>query len=379
MNTLDAVGDLRLTGLTKRFGSFTAVDDLELTIPQGSFFALLGASGCGKTTTLRMVSGLEDPTAGRIFIGDTEVTSTKPYKRPVNTVFQNYALFPHLNIYDNVAFGLRRRGVKDVKKQVDDILALVELGHLAKRKPTQLSGGQQQRVAVARALINQPQLLLLDEPLGALDLKLRRQMQIELKRIQIEVGLTFVHVTHDQEEAMTMADTIAVMNAGRIEQLGSPEELYENPNTTFVANFLGQSNLVAGTVTGKEDDVVTVEAHGQRLALPTARCRVESGAAILGVRPEKVQLAAAVDEVPAGRNVLPGGIVSDASFIGVSTQYLVKMPWGQELAVFEQNTGKEIFRPGTEVALHWDASQTFGLDGSQDIEAGAEIDDEAAK
>jgi spermidine/putrescine transport system ATP-binding protein len=379
MTTLDAVGDLRLTGLTKRFGSFTAVDDLDLTIPQGSFFALLGASGCGKTTTLRMVSGLEDPTAGRIYLGDTEVTHTKPYKRPVNTVFQNYALFPHLNIYDNVAFGLRRRGVKDVRKQVEDILALVELGHLAKRKPTQLSGGQQQRVAVARALINQPQVLLLDEPLGALDLKLRRQMQIELKRIQTEVGLTFVHVTHDQEEAMTMADTIAVMNAGRIEQLGSPEELYENPATTFVANFLGQSNLVAGTVAGKEGDVVTVEAHGHRVALPTARCRPDSGAAIIGVRPEKVQLVAAGATAPDGHNLLAGGVVSDASFIGVSTQYLVKMPWGQELAVFEQNTGKEIFRPGSEVSLHWDPSQTFGLDGGQDIEAGAEIDDEAAK
>jgi spermidine/putrescine transport system ATP-binding protein len=379
MNTLDAVGDLRLTGLTKRFGSFTAVDDLDLSIPQGSFFALLGASGCGKTTTLRMVSGLEDPTAGRIFIGDTEVTTTKPYKRPVNTVFQSYALFPHLNIYDNVAFGLRRRGQKDVKKQVDDILALVELAHLAKRKPTQLSGGQQQRVAVARALINQPQVLLLDEPLGALDLKLRRQMQIELKRIQTEVGLTFVHVTHDQEEAMTMADTIAVMNAGRIEQLGSPEELYENPATTFVANFLGQSNLVKGTVAGKEDGVITVDAHGHRIALPAARSHVEAGAAIVGVRPEKVQLTAAGEELPAGRNALTGGVVTDASFIGVSTQYLVKMPWGQELAVFEQNTGKEIFRPGSEVALHWDAGQTFGLDGSQDIEAGAEIDDEAAK
>src|SRR5258708_6443275 len=266
MSTFDAVGDLRVEGLTKRFGSFTAVDDLDLTIPQGSFFALLGASGCGKTTTLRMVSGLEDPTAGRIFIGDADVTSTKPYKRPVNTVFQNYALFPHLDIFENVAFGLRRRGIKDVRKQVEDILALVELSHLAKRKPTQLSGGQQQRVAVARALINQPQVLLLDEPLGALDLKLRRQMQIELKRIQTEVGLTFVHVTHDQEEAMTMADTIAVMNAGRIEQMGSPEDLYENPATTFVANFLGQSNLVAGTITGKERDTLTVEAHGHPIA-----------------------------------------------------------------------------------------------------------------
>ena len=378
MTTLDAVGDLRLTGLTKRFGSFTAVDGLDLNIPQGSFFALLGASGCGKTTTLRMVSGLEDPTAGRIHIGDTDVTMTKPYRRPVNTVFQNYALFPHLNIYDNVAFGLRRRGVKDVKKQVDDILALVELGHLAKRKPTQLSGGQQQRVAVARALINQPQVLLLDEPLGALDLKLRRQMQIELKRIQVEVGLTFVHVTHDQEEAMTMADTIAVMNAGRIEQLGSPEELYENPATTFVANFLGQSNLVVGTIVTK-GEVVSVEAQGHRITLPGARCLAPSDAVIVGVRPEKVSLLAADTEVPAGQNVLNGGVVTDASFIGVSTQYLVKMPWGQELSVFEQNMGKEIFRPGSAVSLAWDPSQSFGLDGRQDIEAGADIDDEAAK
>jgi spermidine/putrescine transport system ATP-binding protein len=220
--------------------------------------------------------------------------------------------------------------------------------------------------------------LLLDEPLGALDLKLRRQMQIELKRIQTEVGLTFVHVTHDQEEAMTMADTIAVMNAGRIEQMGSPEELYENPATTFVANFLGQSNLVAGTVAGKEGDMLAVQAHGHRIVLPAARCRVETGAAIVGVRPEKLHLAASGGEIPAGRNVFEGGVVTDASFIGVSTQYLVKMPWGEELAVFEQNSGQEIHRPGSAVSLHWEPTQTFGLDGSQDIEAGADIDEEAA-
>jgi spermidine/putrescine transport system ATP-binding protein len=380
MTSLDAAGDLRLTGLTKRFGAFTAVDDLSLEVPRGSFFALLGASGCGKTTTLRMVSGLEDPTRGSIHLGETDITDLKPYKRPVNTVFQNYALFPHLDIFENVAFGLRRRGVKDVKPQVEAMLELVELGHLAKRRPSQLSGGQQQRVAVGRALINHPQVLLLDEPLGALDLKLRRQMQIELKRIQTEVGLTFVHVTHDQEEAMTMADTIAVMNAGRIEQLGSPAELYENPATTFVANFLGQSNLLAGTVEGKDGDVIVVSARGTRLTLPAARSRVESGRVIVGVRPEKVALAAAADEVPAGRNVLTGGVVTDASFIGVSTQYLIKMPWGdgEELAVFEQNTGGAIHRPGAEVVLHWDPAQSFGLDGAQDIDAGADIDDEAA-
>ena len=219
-------GDLKLSSITKRFGVFLAVDDLDRVIPKGSFFALLGPSGCGKTTTLRMIAGLEEPTSGKIFLGDTDLTDTKSYRRPVNTVFQNYALFPHLTIFENVAFGLRRRGIKDVKEQVEKVLALVELAHLRDRKPTQLSGGQQQRIAVARAIVNRPALLLLDEPLGALDLKLRRQMQIELKWIQTEVGITFVHVTHDQEEAMTMADTIAVMNEGRIEQLGSPADLY---------------------------------------------------------------------------------------------------------------------------------------------------------
>ncbi|MEY9838454.1 ABC transporter ATP-binding protein [Streptacidiphilus sp. EB103A] len=370
-------GDLRLVGLTKRFGAFTAVDSIDLTIPQGSFFALLGASGCGKTTTLRMVSGLEDPTAGQIFLGDKDVTDAKPYRRPVNTVFQNYALFPHLDIFENVAFGLRRRGFKSVKPQVEAMLELVELGHLAKRKPTQLSGGQQQRIALARALINEPQVLLLDEPLGALDLKLRRQMQIELKRIQTEVGLTFVHVTHDQEEAMTMADTIAVMNHGRIEQLGSPAELYENPATTFVANFLGQSNLIPGTVETATDDVVTVSAHGRKLTLDAKRCRSVSGEVILGVRPEKVQLAVSEADVPSGFNAL-SGTVSDTSFIGVSTQYLVRLPSGEELSVFEQNTGREIQRPGSEVFVHWDPSQGFGLDGAQDIEAGAALDEEGA-
>ncbi len=374
----DISGDLRLENLSKRFGGFTAVDDISLVVGQGSFFALLGASGCGKTTTLRMVSGLEDPSAGRIFLGERDITGYKPHQRPVNTVFQNYALFPHLDVAENVAFGLRRRGVKNVREPVAAMLDLVELGHLAKRKPTQLSGGQQQRVAVARALINQPRVLLLDEPLGALDLKLRRQMQIELKRIQTEVGLTFVHVTHDQEEAMTMADTIAVMNAGRIEQLGSPADLYEHPASTFVANFLGRSNLVGGHVTGIDGDVVAVAAQGRQLHIPASGCRVTSGPVIVGVRPEKVRIAKSVDDVPHDHNALPGGVVTDASFIGVSTQYLVRMGWGEELAVFEQNTGAEILRPGTDVTLHWHPDQTFGLDGAQDIEAGVEMDEEAA-
>jgi spermidine/putrescine transport system ATP-binding protein len=371
-------GDLRLVNVTKRFGAFTAVDDLTLTIPQGSFFALLGASGCGKTTTLRMVSGLEEPTAGTVLLGGVDITRARPYKRPVNTVFQNYALFPHLSIFDNVAFGLRRRGVKKVDKQVQDMLDLVELGQLGGRKPTQLSGGQQQRVALARALINQPQVLLLDEPLGALDLKLRRQMQIELKRIQTEVGLTFVHVTHDQEEAMTMADTIAVMNAGRIEQLGSPTELYESPKTTFVANFLGQSNLIAGKVVGRENGVIRVVTEdGARLAVPAERCAATSDSVIVGVRPEKLAIHRDTAGVPEGRNILTGGVVTDTSFIGVSTQYLVKVN-GAEIGVFMQNDGAEIHRPGSHVVLSWEPGQGFGLDGKQDIEAGAEVDEEAA-
>ena len=260
-----AKGDLKLSSLVKTYGEFVAVDDLSLLIPEGSFFALLGPSGCGKTTTLRMIAGLDEPTSGSIHIGNTDITYQKPYDRPVNTVFQNYALFPHLTIFENIAFGLRRRGIKDVKEQVDKVLNLVELPHLAQRKPTQLSGGQQQRIALARAIVNRPALLLLDEPLGALDLKLRRQMQIELKWIQTEVGLTFVHVTHDQEEAMTMADTIAVMNEGKIEQMGSPADLYDSPRTAFVANFLGQSNLIKGRVVDSDGDANVVEIHGQKV------------------------------------------------------------------------------------------------------------------
>jgi spermidine/putrescine transport system ATP-binding protein len=377
--TEESTGHLVLDGLTKRFGSFVAVDDLDLTVPQGAFFALLGPSGCGKTTTLRMVAGLEDPSAGTITLGDGDITHLKPYRRPVNTVFQSYALFPHLTIFENVAFGLRRQGRKDVKAAVDDMLELVELGEYTGRRPTQLSGGQQQRVALARALINRPQVLLLDEPLGALDLKLRRQMQIELKRIQTEVGITFVHVTHDQEEAMTMADTVAVMNAGVIEQMGSPMDLYEHPRTTFVANFLGQSNLIRGTVDGVDPDDVRVGVGSARLHAPRRRSGSEDGDVWVGIRPEKVFLAQAGTDPGDGSNVLRDGVVTDVSFIGVSTQYLARMPWGQELTVFEQNTGaRERFRPGDRVDLHWMPDHTFLLDAAQDASAGAELEDAPA-
>ncbi|WP_091248634.1 ABC transporter ATP-binding protein [Micromonospora matsumotoense] len=354
-------GDLRLVDLTKRFGIFTAVDELSLTVPQGSFFALLGASGCGKTTTLRMIAGLEEPTSGQVLLGDRDIARLRPYKRPVNTVFQSYALFPHLNIAENVAFGLRRRGIRRVEEQVHRMLALVQLDGYGRRRPAQLSGGQQQRVALARALINHPQVLLLDEPLGALDLKLRRQMQIELKRIQTEVGITFVHVTHDQEEAMTMADTVAVMNAGRIEQLGAPAELYEYPATAFVANFLGQSNLLAADAAGPAGSEVPVTAHGVRFSVPADRARADRGPVYLGVRPEKLHLVEAVDQVPAGHQHVEG-VITDASYVGVSTQYLVRTGWGSELSAFTANSGVGGQHPvGAPVVAHWDPRHAFLL------------------
>ncbi|MFD6183353.1 ABC transporter ATP-binding protein [Streptomyces goshikiensis] len=383
MTDKTAGGDVRLAGISKHYGSFTAVHPLDLTIPQGSFFALLGASGCGKTTTLRMIAGLEEPSTGTVSLGDHEVTQLPPYKRPVNTVFQSYALFPHLNIYENVAFGLRRRGIKSVKKQVEDMLELVELGQFAQRKPHQLSGGQQQRVAVARALINHPQVLLLDEPLGALDLKLRRQMQLELKRIQTEVGITFVHVTHDQEEAMTMADTVAVMNGGRVEQLGAPAELYENPRTTFVANFLGTSNLIEAEVLEAGAADVVVSSAGTTLRLPSPRCSTTpraGGKLLVGVRPEKISLVHADEEdtVAAGRNKIRGTIAA-SSFIGVSTQYVIDSPVCPGLEVYVQNIERDArLAPGAEVVLHWNPEHTFGLDAAQDIDAGIETVEEGA-
>ena len=370
--------DLVLSGISKQYGGQQAVMQLDLTVPAGKFFALLGPSGCGKTTTLRMVAGLEEPSTGSIRLGEQDITGLRPYKRPVNTVFQNYALFPHLNIFENVAFGLRRRGIKNFTPQVDEMLDLVELGAFGKRRPSQLSGGQQQRVALARALINQPQVLLLDEPLGALDLKLRRQMQIELKRIQTEVGITFVHVTHDQEEAMTMADTIAVMNGGLIEQQGSPAELYDLPATTFVANFLGQSNLIRATIIGQSDQNLVLDVHGRKVTVPLPRCRVTEGEVWMGIRPEKVFLAKAGTEQSNGVNQLRGGVVTDVSYVGVSTQYLVRLPWDQELTIFEQNTGaRDALVVGDQVDLHWQPSHTFVLDAEQDALAGVEDVDDA--
>jgi spermidine/putrescine transport system ATP-binding protein len=349
------INDVRLEEVVKRFDDVVAVDGISLEIPRGSFFALLGPSGCGKTTTLRMLGGFEQPTSGRIFLGDTEVEGLPPYKRDVNTVFQSYALFPHLTLFENVAFGLRRRriGKSETRDRVAEALELVDLTGRERRKPTQLSGGQQQRVALARALVNRPRVLLLDEPLGALDLKLRKQMQLELKRIQNEVGITFVHVTHDQEEAMTMADAIAVMNSGRIEQLGTPSELYERPQTAFVAGFLGKSNLLEGTVAPggvrlRDGTLVQVDTGGR------------TGSVAVGVRPEKVRFGAN------GGNSLVG-TVRETTYIGVASEVLLDTPAGG-ITVFHQNADAvtSIPAPGSSIAISWSPEATFVVDQFQD-------------
>jgi spermidine/putrescine transport system ATP-binding protein len=353
--TVTAPADVRLVDVVKRFDDLLAVDRVSLEIPRGSFFAMLGPSGCGKTTTLRMIGGFDEPTEGQIFLGDRDVVGLPPYKRDVNTVFQSYALFPHMTIFDNVAFGLERKKVdkREVRLRVGEILELVDLAGREQRKPKQLSGGQQQRVALARALVNNPRVLLLDEPLGALDLKLRKQMQLELKRIQHEIGITFVHVTHDQEEAMTMADTIAVMNAGHIEQLGSPSELYERPQTAFVAGFLGKSNLLYGLVENgavRLDDGTVV-----RAALNGAIGRVA-----IGVRPEKVAIG------DAGVNHLPG-TVRESAYIGVATEIVVDTPAG-DITVFHQNAeaGGLVPTVGTHVTVSWAPESTFVVDRGEE-------------
>ncbi len=350
--------DIRLDRVTKQFDDVTAVDDLSLEIERGSFYALLGPSGCGKTTTLRMIGGFEEPTAGSIYLGGTEVSGLPPYKRDVNTVFQSYALFPHLSIFENVAFGLRRKGERggDLRHKVEHMLGLVQLAGYGKRKPRQLSGGQQQRVALARALVNSPRVLLLDEPLGALDLKLRKEMQLFIKALQHDLGITFIHVTHDQEEAMTMADQIAVMNKGRIEQLGAPDELYERPQTPFVAGFLGISNLLPGTVSGADavrlDDGTTVNVRRGSL-------NGRTGAVAVGIRPEKIR----PDDQDA--NAMRG-VVKERAYIGVSTQYIVETRNGRlTVVVLNDRPGTRPLDPGDNLTVSWDPEATFVVDSME--------------
>jgi spermidine/putrescine transport system ATP-binding protein len=357
--------DVRLERVSKLFADVAAVDDLSLDIAEGEFFSLLGPSGCGKTTTLRMIGGFEDPSLGTVYLGGRDVTDDPPYKRDVNTVFQSYALFPHLDVYENVAFGLRRRKVakSDIDTRVKEAMELVDLIGFEQRKPPQMSGGQQQRVALARALVNHPKVLLLDEPLGALDLKLRKKMQLELKRIQQEVGITFIYVTHDQEEAMTMSDRLAVMRLGKMEQLGAPEDVYENPATEFVAGFLGASNMLEGDLKESNGEFSTVQlAGGGTVQVPTARIPADAGAHFkVGVRPEKVAISKGGASGPNGMNRVDG-TVSMATYIGVSHQYKVMTPDDHLLTVYVQNLGvDESPRQGEQVTLAWKPEYTFAV------------------
>jgi spermidine/putrescine transport system ATP-binding protein len=342
-----------LDSVTKRFGELTAVDAIDLDIAEGEFFTMLGPSGCGKTTTLRMIAGFEDVTSGRLAIDDHDMLGIPPHKRPTNTVFQSYALFPHLSVKENVAFGLRRKGVDkgEIDRRVRGELERVGLAAEANRRPSQLSGGMQQRVALARALVNLPRVLLLDEPLGALDLKLRKGLQVELKKIQREVGITFVYVTHDQEEALTMSDRIAVMNQGRIEQIGDPEEVYDRPTTTFVAGFIGVSNLMPGTVrkSGENGEVeldsgVQVRADVDGFN-PGDRCHAV-------VRPEKLTIGAGNGNEP---NV--EGLVESSLYLGTSTQLIVLLSGDVRMTVLVPNTDEaerqRLPGGGAKVQLSW--------------------------
>jgi spermidine/putrescine transport system ATP-binding protein len=348
----DAV--IQLDQVVKRFGRYVAVHEADFTIGRGEFFSLLGPSGCGKTTTLRMIAGFEQPTGGRILLEGQDVSRVPPYRRNVNTVFQHYALFPHMTVYDNVAFGPRCRKLEpaEIEKRARALLAVVRLTDFAERRPAQLSGGQQQRVALARALVNYPSALLLDEPLGALDLKLRQVMQIELKRIQREVGITFIYVTHDQEEALTMSDRIAVMNDGRVEQIGSPQEIYHSPASVFVANFIGVANLLPGVVTRVGGDRVSVKVAGDgEVSLPAgAEPRAPGAAATVMVRPERLRLTGG----DAGGSGVPV-TVKHVVFQGPVIRCILVAPDGTEITA---HVGPEQefpdLRPGLALRVSWD-------------------------
>jgi spermidine/putrescine transport system ATP-binding protein len=359
---------IEIDHVMKSFGDFTAVDDAHFSIAQGEFFSMLGPSGCGKTTTLRMIAGFEQPTSGAIRLDGVDVSRVPPNKRDVNTVFQQYALFPHMNVYDNVAFGPRSRKASkaEIAKRVPELLEVVRLADFANRRPSQLSGGQQQRVALARALVNLPKALLLDEPLGALDLKLRHAMQFELKRIQREVGITFVYVTHDQEEALTMSDRIAVMSDGRVEQIGTPTEIYDNPASVFVAGFIGQANLWPGAVTGRSGESADIVA----LAGASLKGRCQSDAlragsdAVLMVRPERIMIS--VDQSTAGDQRVHGTVV-DLTFQGPIVRLVLHASDGTPIiANIDPDHNLPMLRPGDSVFASWSASAASVLPASPD-------------
>jgi spermidine/putrescine transport system ATP-binding protein len=350
---------IEIDNVTKRFADYVAVCEADFSIASGEFFSMLGPSGCGKTTTLRMIAGFESPTEGAIRLEGVDVSRVPPNKRNVNTVFQHYALFPHMTVWDNVAYGPRSKkvdkssGKGTVRKRVDELLEIVRLTDFAERRPAQLSGGQQQRVALARALVNYPSALLLDEPLGALDLKLRHAMQFELKRIQREVGITFIYVTHDQEEALTMSDRIAVMNAGNVDQIGTPTEIYDRPATVFVASFIGQANLWAGTQTGRTNrDFVEVDVLGTTLKARPGDTRIETGGhATLMVRPERIRVSM---DAPGGDLATVRTTVKDLTFQGPVVRLSLAAPDDSTVIA---HVGPEqdlpMLRPGDEVHVSW--------------------------
>jgi spermidine/putrescine transport system ATP-binding protein len=363
--TSAAVGDdvIVLDRVRKMFGSFLAVDSADLRIGRGEFFAMLGPSGCGKTTTLKMVAGFEQPTSGRVLLEGVDVSRVPPYRRNVNTVFQQYALFPHMTVADNIAFGPRSKRVSrsDCDRRVAEMLDVVRLGEFAKRKPSQLSGGQQQRVALARALVNYPSALLLDEPLAALDLKLREAMQLELKRIQREVGITFVYVTHDQGEALTMSDRIAVMSEGVVEQIGTPEDIYNRPASLFVAGFIGSANLLPGTVTGDDgDDVVVGLECGPTVRATPGRRPTNGDPVSVMIRPERLQVTVGTD--PNGRSI--DGVIRELIFQGASARLQLELGDGTEIVTYvDPDDPLPFLHPGASVSVTWNSGAAYLLAG----------------
>lgn len=340
---------IKIDNVNKKYGENTVVNNLNMEIKKGEFLTLLGPSGCGKTTTLRMIAGFETPTNGNIYVEGQEIQNTEPYDREVNTVFQNYALFPHMNIYDNVAFGLSIKRVKkeEIKKRVKEMLDLVQLTGYENRNPDQLSGGQKQRVAIARALINRPKVLLLDEPLGALDLKLRKQMQFELKRLQRKLGITFIYVTHDQEEALTMSDRIAIMYGGNLEQIGTPREIYERPVSKFVADFIGESNIFYGVTSVNESNIASVKVENGEVSVISDQLKEDEIIYVL-VRPEDIKIA---------NNKVEGftveGIIKEHVYIGNVSKTIISLPEGMEIKM-NTSTKSNLLEVGSKVYVYWE-------------------------
>ena len=344
---------VQLENLTKKFDEAYAVDDINLEVRTGEFLTLLGPSGCGKTTTLRMIAGFEKPTSGIVRINGKEVNEVEPYKREVNTVFQSYALFPHMTVFDNIAFGLKMKKVNkdEIKERVHRVLELVQLRDYGNRKPKQLSGGQQQRIAIARAIVNNPKVLLLDEPLGALDLKLRKQMQLELQRLQESLGITFIYVTHDQEEALTMSDRIVVMNAGKIEQIGTPREIYESPKTKFVASFIGETNIIEGVVKEVKGNHALIDYDGEQIVIPVKGQLTVNNKIRMSIRPENIEVFNEKNETQ--YSFLLEGRVKERIYIGTHTRLVFSLPNGKEIVLNQPNEKLQDIQDQSNIFITW--------------------------